>query len=628
MTDGAAPINPSVGAQAIEVAKFKIEANGDNDLSFSQAVFTFTGTINRSEVTNLNLYLLGESASLASVSGIDTNDTFTMTLSSPYVITKGFTKTFLLRADLAGEVAQTLKIYIDETNHLVISDNQYNFGALVDNGFDTGDAATLTLQGGEITLTDNGPSADSIAKNQQDVVLAKIAMTAERAVEVRKLFITLATSTFNNPTDGVSDLRIKDEDTGQTLMTLSTSLPTGSDIAADYLMTGTFNLTAGTTRILTITVDIGVDTGDVLNDESVTADLKIVDRGDDTIATGATNEEAQMRDVITGDWVLTADIIPLIVSGNAQTIEDATLTITESSTPVTGLAVVKGASNVEAIGFVLTSGDASTSLIRQLAARVYVNSANDFAKATEDTSPNGEVISVALYDGGTKLSEKTITSTSSSGHDYGAVIFDNLNVFIEAGANKKLTIMFNVSASAAASFVAIGVLPGDIVAYDSDGNDITVTASAGEVNVYVDDSNQPNNSTEIKASGELTMSIDASSPDADIVLAGTSDVVMSKIKLTATNESWTVNKLRILIGTTGNEGSISSVKIAFPGGTATGFLASGFVNFTGLDWVIEADTEEILTITADLATIDPNIATTGRELKFGIDEEDGFEAVG
>ena len=636
LSDGVAPVDPSVGAQDAEIANFWIEANGDNDITFSQVVFTFTGTMSRGDITNLNLYLLGETASLASASSIASNDTFTLTLNSPYVITKGQTKNFVLKADLAGEVGRTLKMYVEETYHLAVRDNEYDFGAAITNGFDTGDAAELTLQGGEITMTDNGPLAANIAQNQQDVVLTNVAITADRNVEVRKLFVTLGTDVADgaNDSDDISDLRIKDADTGQTLMTPTTAV--GTTLADDYLMTGTFNLTANTTRNLAITVDVGVDADDSLDGKYVSADLKIVDRSNDTIATGAEDEEAQMRDSSTGDWILTADIIPIEVTGEHQTIQTPALTMAVASTPVSGLTAIKGASKVDGIGIVFTAGDASAISIRQFSVRVYVNTAATFAAGTEDNSPTGEATTVYLYDdaNGNLLASKTLSVTAAA-HDYGAATFSGLNVSVPAGENKKLVVKFDVSSSlAAARYVAIGVAEDSVTAYDSASSSVTATdndADTDGINFYTDADHVPTHYAYLDTGGTLTMAQDSSTPDSDVILAGATDVVMSKIKFTATKEDWTVNKLRVELATTANESSISKVKISYPGGSDIGTLSGGYVKFTGLNWKIEKDTEEILTISVDLAAINQDIATTGRDLKIGLDcstAADDCEAVG
>lgn len=625
---GTLPINPSVGAQDAEIANFKIQA-GDNDITFSQIVFTFAGTMSRGDITNLNLYLLGETESLASVSGIASNDTFTLTLDSPYVITKGQTKNFVLRADLTGEVGRTLEMYMEETYHLAVSDNEYNFGAAVTNSFGNADVTALTLQGGEITMADNGPLAGNVAQNQQDVVLTKIAITADRSIEVRKLFVVLASDVAGaaNPTDGVSDLRIKDEDTGQTLMTPTSAV--GTTISGNYLMTGTFNLTANTTRNLVITVDIGVDAGDALDGKYVSADLKMVDRSDDSVANNSSNEEAQMRDSSTGDWILTADIIPISVSGEHQTIQTPALTTAVASTPVSGLTSIKGASKVDGIGIVFTAGDASAVSLRQFSVRAYVNSAATFLATNEDTSPTGEVTTVYLYDdSGTLLASKTLSATSAN-HDYGAATFSGLTVTIPAGENKKLTVKFDVNSTLeAARYVAFGIDDASITAYDSEGSTVDVT---GDLNFYASDLSVPTHYTYLDTGGALTMAQDPSTPDSDIVLAGATDVIMSKIKFTATKEDWTVSKLRVEMATSANESSVSKVKISYPGGSATGTLSGGFAKFTGLNWLIEKDTEEILTISVDLADINQDIATTGRDLKVGLDcsdADDDCEAIG
>jgi len=326
-------------------------------------------------------------------------------------------------------------------------------------------------------------------------------------------------------------------------------------------------------------------------------------------------DQSYIKDISTGDYLLTTDIIPEKITGDNQTVQAAALTSTVASTPVTGLTVVKGATDVEGVGVVLTAAEAGAISVRQMAIRAYVNSTSElFPALGEDTSPKGEVIKASLWDGSTKLSEKNLTNTSGD-HDYGAATFDNLSVSVPAGQTKKLVVKFDVDASSPARWVAIGVPASGISAYDSEGNSVDAT---GDVNL-VTAGTEPNRYVIIAAAGGLTMAKDSSSPDTAIVLAGTSDVVMSKIKFTATSENWIVDKLRVALATVDNEGSVSKIKIAYPGGSAQGDLAGGYVTFTGLNWLIEKDTEEILTISADLAAIDPNVATTGRNLAMGVD---------
>jgi len=160
-----------------------------------------------------------------------------------------------------------------------------------------------------------------------------------------------------------------------------------------------------------------------------------------------------------------------------------------------------------------------------------------------------------------------------------------------------------------------------ITSYDADDSSITaVDDDAGTTHNIVNrviDSATPNY-THIAGSGTLTVAQDASTPDSAIVLAGTDDVIFSKIKFTAQDEQWTIQELRVDLATTTNEGSIENVKITYGNISQIASLASGYADFSGMNWVIPQDAEEILTISADLASINSGIATTGRSLLLGI----------
>ncbi|MDA2936586.1 hypothetical protein MYX06_05205, partial [Patescibacteria group bacterium AH-259-L05] len=627
-----APSNPSLGAKAAEIATFRLTA-GTEDIEFNQLVLTFTGSLARAQVTNLKLYQ--ESTMLASASSISSEDTVTFTLASPYTITDGQNKTFKVKADLGGEVNETLTTRIEEAGHLYAVDKQYNYGTRFTTGVPL-TLATVTLQGGTLTFADNGPVAGEIGKNLQDVVLTTFAITAERDVEVRRLDVNFCISTGADIAPGtttISDLRIKDADTGTTLMSQS-SLATAATSETDstsltitafseacgtpniYRLTDIFNLKAGVTKNLQVTIDTG--TSNTLDSRFARASVS---------ETWYDADQSYFRDTTTGDYLFTADVIPNSVTGDNQTITAASVTPSLASTPVTALQYVIGASKIEGVGVVYTASDASAITLKQIGVRVYRNTAVLFAEGTEDASPQGEITSAYLYDGTTLLSTKTLSATAATGaHDYGTATFDNLTVTVSKGSNKKLVVKFDVDSSATAGYVAIGVPASAISAYDADGNDISSDVTV-DINL-VTAGTTPGRYAQVLAAGSLTVAADASSPDSDIVISGENDVVISKIKFTANDENWTVADLRVNLNTTANEGSIEAVKIAFPGGTATGFLAGGFVNFTGLAWTIEKDTEEILTISADLAVINPSIAETGREIQLGIDFDTGFEANG
>ena len=635
---GSTPANPSVGATEAEIANVKLTA-GDNDVEFSQMVLTLSGSLSTSKVTNLKLYR--ESTLLASAASVSSDDTVTFTLASPYTITDSQEKSFSIKADLAGDVGDTLTTKVEETNHVFAIDKTYDFGANVSGPSVT--LATLTLQGGELTMADNGPTASDITKNAQDVTLLKFAMTADRQVEVKRLEVALYGTAAIGSTE-ISDLKIKDADTGSTLMSkaLSTSSCVGGascviDVDNGTRTAGTWNaegldnrwqltdsfyLSAGVTRNLIVTVDIG--TAAANEGKTIAAYVSEVYYDAD---------QSYMKDTVTGDYLVTADIVPATISGETQSIVASSLTASLASTPVSGLTVVKGAEKVDGVGVVLRAGDGSAIKVTQIQTRVYVDTnltettEGTFEVDDEDTTPKGEITVVYLYtDSGTLLSTKTLTNTTGT-PDYGLTTFDGLDINIAAGSTAKLIVKYDVSSEAGVRDVAVDVLAANITAYDAD--DSTVTAT-GAVNA-VSDGATPNY-THIAAGGTLTMAQDATTPNAGIVLAGSTDIEMSKIKFTATDEQWTIEKLRVMLSDSALESSINTVKISYTSGntayTKTGSLAAGYVNFSGMGWIIPKDTEATLTIKADLGSINPSIATTGRALKLGVDFDTDFEANG
>jgi len=382
-------------------------------------------------------------------------------------------------------------------------------------------------------------------------------------------------------------------------------------------MTDTWTLKAGVKRNLCVTMDVGTD-AELTDDgtETIHADVWPVDHG---------SSDYYFRDLATGDYILAADTVPTSITGDTQTLTAATLSTSAGSNPTTP-SVVIGAPNVDTLGVTLTAGDGSAETVRQIGVRVFVNSAATFLTADEDTTPNGEVIKVGLYDGSTLLGEKTIANTSSTDHDYGLATFSNLNVSVAKSGSKTLMVKLDFSASiSSTTYVAAAVYGADITAYDKDGNTTTVSSNVNAV----DGTTAPSRYVTVTTSGTLVMAQDGNTPDAGIVLANTDNVIVSKIKFTATKENWTVNKLRVVLNTAGNAGSVDTVYLAYPGGSATGTLnSSGYVNFTGLNWLVEKDTSEILTISAKLKAIDPSATETGREIKLGVDYDTSFEAVG
>lgn len=137
-------------------------------------------------------------------------------------------------------------------------------------------------------------------------------------------------------------------------------------------------------------------------------------------------------------------------------------------------------------------------------------------------------------------------------------------------------------------------------------------------------------------SGGVTVTLASDTPREDIVVAGDSDVEVSRYELTATKEAFIVTDLQILnTGVLGDmDNNISSVTLRYEDSTGstveeTGYPVTGVVTFSGLDLYVPKDDTSDLEILVDLNAIGSSgaSATAGEKIQLYI-SGDGFEAVG
>jgi len=119
--------------------------------------------------------------------------------------------------------------------------------------------------------------------------------------------------------------------------------------------------------------------------------------------------------------------------------------------------------------------------------------------------------------------------------------------------------------------------------------------------------------------GAISIGKDSNSPDSNIVIAGDSDLSITKVKFTTTNEDFLVNKLTISIADNIYARSVEGVKLSYNNITTSSpsLNANGSIIFTGLNWIINKNTSEILTIYADFNNIGGG-AQPGDEINIGL----------
>lgn len=640
---GTNPSDPSVSTQGAEIANFKITA-GANNISVNQMVVTFGGTLSTSDVTNLKLYDQDGNL-LATVASIGSKDRATFTFNSPFAITNSNSSRFSIKADITGKVGQYLYAMIEEDSHLNATDLVYNCSAAITNtDVDTSTdqniaARRIDLLGGDVTLTANGPNAGKIGKNGNDITIFKFSITPTSAVTVKDINLKLKVADANLVANDLSDLKIKDADTGSTL-TSKSSLGSVT-IADDYVEFGNATSYASLTNTFTLSDDFSIRANTARNF------IVTIDTANTTTVAGAKLTASiematdYIKDDGTNEYILIGNIVPTSISGKEQEVIASALAVSKASLPTSDTFVI-GASNVPALGMILEAGEASNVTITKIVGYIHADkSSNSFAGTAYDAKK--AVDSVSLYGpSGSLIKTVGLQSYSDSKN---AVVFDALSINVPAGASQTYSFKLNVASAIAddyfegedetETYLYFEVDPSAasdsiVTAYDKDSRDIDASGSANKTYATV---------LTVSKQGGLTAVRDSSTPDSTIIVMGTTSQEVTKIKFTARKEAYTISKLTIVnldaagvaAGDVTSTTEIASLDLYWDGGSKTGVqLSAGEAKVSGLNIVVPQDGDNVLIIRANLNTW-AGQAVSGKSIRLGIRENDTstyFEAVG
>lgn len=652
--------NPKVGEQDVIVARFKANA-ATEDAMLEQFGVYFTGNIDTAAIQNLELYVAGTTDPIATTAGVNAKEVANFVFDTPFTIIKGDTKSFTVKADLnTGRSADTLKAYVDESTDVVAIGAKYGFGMQVtrtdyDGGSCTssaGDCSYSTLEGGDITISSNGPSATDVATNAKDVVLMNFSLVSVSPVTFKNFEIALTASEGGVASEGgllnadatanLTDIKIINVDTGKTLMgpVDSTSFVT---------LTGGAIATAAATdesqEFYKFTDEFSMDAAESLN-LALTADIKNdVDLEGVTVipALSITSAFPEVRDVNNKVVTNTTSIVPSsTITGKTMTVKSPTLTVGLSSDPSDDKVYVKGSKAVKFACFSMQASQSSDIKVTSLTLGSSFDEDNSdvWGAAGSDNSVNLNAVvgSVKLVDGSgvEKVASKSVASA-------GTVTFDNMNYTVPAGATQLLCVQGDISSDAFKNStldeVAFGITAvGSIVAEDKNGNTLAAGQKVGlPLNSGTTDATLID--THVSGGGSLTIAVDPATAKENLAVAGTTGVAVSKFKFTTTSEGFTVKKISInnrqsavTDAALGNyDNNVSKVTLSYKdkagtAKTADGFLTSGTATFSGIDMYIGKDSDEVLTVTADLNSISDASASAGEFVDLNL-AFNNFEAV-
>lgn len=642
--NGSVP-NPKVGEDDVAIAKFKI-TSATEAAWLEEFGLYITGNVSTDAIQNFELYVSGEDDPIATVESLNDQDVVAFEIEDGFEIPKGDNKAFWVQADLnTGRADDTIKAYVDEESDVRAIGDIYGFGMQVvldaTNGYDgtsctnsSGKCTFSTVEGGDVTISSNGPVAQDIAISGDDVALMDFSITSVADMTVKTFPIQLTASESADTTEGLlndttgaanfTDIRIVNTDTGETLMgpidadVLTTALGGATAIAAGtdaadafYLFNDEFDMEAGDELNLSLTAD--VENVSTLTGMTVVAALEL----------GTTYPE--IRDANNKVITNSATLVPASpITGKTMTVRSPSLTLSLAAVPASQT-YVKGEDAVQFTGISATCGSSSdcdlvdvtiTGSIDDDNDGTYGVGQNDVATdaSAHDSYLNEYVGSIWLED-----ADGNVVAASKPVQSDGTVNFTSVDWTIDGGETVVFYVVGDISTDSYKNDdgerISFAVqTAGDITFEDEDGNirdaENTVNASESTVATTSD-------------GGSLTVAVDAATAKETIVVAGAADQAISKFFFETTDEAFTVTKLSINArqanaGTAADvadgalgayDDNVVSVKLSYPKedgttGTKTGSLTNGTVQFEGLEFYIDKDEDAVLSVNATLNTIE------------------------
>lgn len=634
--------NPNIGALEAEVGSFKLTAVS-KDIEVRRITLLQAGSMSNSDLSDLKLYQ-GTTlvASTPSLSG----DKIVLNFSPAYLIGNGTSRIFTLKGKVAGRSGRTIRTYVEYATDVYAIDKTYNTGAAATiAGFDgTGGNASdclstgsilqscVTTQGGQLTVTFNGPTAANVARGAQDVVLYRFALASpESTLEIRNLRFSIASSNAgyvrgSSSTDYFTDIKLKNMATGATVMG-PTSLP-GS--TAPETSSGTITLSDSFTIPQGQILDLAI-TADLSNSED--ADKNFFTNGTSTYAltlgaSGAVFTSTDVRITDTGEYLALAKIVPNGSNiGNTMTVKPSSLSVALASAPSSGT-VVKNASMVPAAGFVFTAGSQADNIVTSITLSAVGDTTAGGATYTLAGAAN-VVTGCGLFDGDTQVGQSRAPDATT-----GQMAITSLNLRIPKGTSKTLVVKCTTDSTvsyASGDRFAVGILATGVTAQDTDANSVTPTISAAASTVQYAVSGASRLYQTVISGGTLTIA--TSNLRSQTILVSGTDTWQNVAEYRATAQNEDIRIEKIAVSSTNDAADYTQIAIAMDGAVkGWDVLPSGSgqyktIDFTSSPLTVMRNTSANFQLWAKLAQIQASstvgqatsgVARTGNLVGLGI----------
>lgn len=603
----------NIGETGVSAAKLKLEATNVEDIDVTKITFKQRGSADPEDFSNEALYMSG--MQIADNPTWD-GDFLTFDLSAdPIYIERGNSENVELRLDVVGGLGSDMLFEIYREWNIEGTGTVYHYGVNVEEETYVSPATppvtvARDIIGGNLAFAlsaENPTVGDMLGDADDHEFLNFNVSTGGESVTLLGFDINIVYNDIGDYSE-LQDLKVWTKNSADEWVSFANTDPAAGAVGGlpDTLtlsFTDSWDLAAGTTTPFMITLD-GNNATD-LNEYSVEFLASTVD--------------AEYSD---GTTIDAADISGGTLSGNVQTITDPTLTIETAAAP-SDMDVVGGTQDVEPINWDFKASSAADVLVTNITVTCDYADLSADGDSCADSMANAELF---IKDGSTYTSIDTtsistgiLTSnvddiTPSADDIYtSTMVFNGVNLDVPAGQIVKIALRLNTSKAADAFDIVDFYINGaaEVSAEYSDG---TITPT-GTISAW--------RTVSFIGAGTLTVSVDGNTPSDETLPAGASDVLVSKVKLTAdVNEDILVQDLRLTntFGPT-QDAFVSGIRITDGTDTYYSSLSNGIVEFDfGTGIVVPKDTTVTLDVLVDTTAITTGGADSGVKLELVVED--------
>ena len=616
-----------VGVSDYTFAAVKVTAGSSEDVRIHSLRWNQSGSASAADFDNLKTYVDGEAYDLTvSVDG----KYFTANFGEGLVIAKGISKDISVKGDIVSGSGRTIIFDIYKATDLYITGETYGYGITPPVGTTV---TPLTTSSTFMTTTPWFDNCTVLVSDGSISVSKATSVVAQNIAEV-----------VSNQVLGGFDVEVKGEAISVASLIFDVAL-SGATIATDVSTNGQLS---DIDNVSLVDENGSVVAGpvDAVYESSIlrsTGTITFTDTVTFPIGTGTYTLKGQLGSNFINDQTVTISSEPGVdwttvtgqVTGNSITVLPATGTVTANiMTMKAGSAVIN------------TSAEPMTQNV--------VSGAQDFlfGNFQFDATASGEDIrftSLAIdliyggtssyltgcqvYDGDTALNTGSNTKDVSSSHTSGdpmTFTLDSGGFTVAKGTVKTVALKCDISSSAGTS--------DSYKWYMEDAQEGTGLNSGTTITIAAANVTGSGQLMSVAAEGTLLVVKDNSSPSYAMAAAGSADVVLGKLKLSATNEDITLTKLALELtnASSTNTDFVGQKVTIWDGTTEVGYASFGSDNYATSTLsgtvTIPKDGDKTLTIKGDLSKIKTTyeIGTQGALLKVNYDGTDstGTQGVG